>query len=151
MDFFPEIDVSETQAEAIARGLMVVARADGKVHEREATLIAELFSSATQRPSDLGALERAPGIPPEALALALPTPELRRLFLKTAMLLAYTDGSYGPGEAKSINEFARALGAGEPELRLLETQVKEYLLGQLSHLENTDALVEVSKELKASS
>ena len=38
-DFFPEIDIREDQAEAIARGLYAVAKADGNVHEREAAMI----------------------------------------------------------------------------------------------------------------
>ena len=34
------------------------------------------------------------------------------------------------------------------ELSTLETQVKEFLLSQLSHIANTDALVEIAKKLK---
>lgn len=147
-DFFEEIDVNQDQAEAIARGLYAVARADGQLHEREASLIAEFFASTTERASDLGALERAAPVEPANLALALPNRALRSLFLKTAMLLAYADGTYGTGESKVIAEYAQALGASEGELRLLETQVKEYLLGQLSHLSNTDAVVQVAKDLK---
>jgi hypothetical protein len=34
------------------------------------------------------------------------------------------------------------------ELEALDTQVREYLMSQLTHLANVDAVVEVSKELK---
>jgi tellurite resistance protein len=148
MEFFPEIEIRQDQAEAIARGLFAVAKADGSVHEREATLIAEFFTSTSDLASDLGALERSPKIEGASLALMLPTAELRRLFLKTAMLLAYTDGTYGLAESKLISEYAKSLEVGDADIRLLETQVKEFLLGQLAHLQNTAATVEVAKELK---
>ena len=45
MDFFPDIDVSALQAEAIARGLYAIASVDG-VHERELALISEFHSAA---------------------------------------------------------------------------------------------------------
>jgi tellurite resistance protein len=148
MELFPEIDINQDQAEAIARGLYAVARADGAIHEREAALIAEFFASTTERASDLGALERAPRIEGDALALALPDKDTRSLFLKTALLLAYADGQFGVGESRTISEYAGALGVTEADQRLLEAQVKDYLLASLAHLSNTESVVEVAKELK---
>ena len=110
MDFFPEIEIKKEQAEAIARGLFAVAKADGTVHDREAAIIAEFFASTTEYASDLNALERAPRIDGASLALFLPTADLRKVFLKTAILLAYADSSYGPNEQKVINEYASAMG-----------------------------------------
>jgi tellurite resistance protein len=145
-DFFPEIEIRNDQAEAIARGLFAVARADGKVHEREAAMIGEFFSSTTNHPADLGALERAPRIEPGALAAMLPSPELRQLFVKTALLLAYADGSYAAGEAKVIIDYAKALGI--TDITSLEAQVKDFLISQLSHLQNVHGVAEVAKGLK---
>ncbi len=148
MEFFPEIDIQKEQAEAIARGLFAVAKADGTVHDREAAIIAEFFSSTTDVVSDLGALERAPAIEPATLRLFLNTPELRSIFVKTAILLAYADSAYGANEAKIINDYAAALEVTGKDLALLEQQVKEFLLSQLSGLTNTAAAVAVAKELK---
>src|SRR2546421_2538349 len=100
-EFFPEIDIREDQADAIARGLYVVARADGQVHEREAAMIGEFFNSTTDHASHLGALERSPQITAANLAAILNTKDLRSLFLKTAILLAYVDGHYAPPEKKA--------------------------------------------------
>lgn len=146
-DFFPEIEIRQEQAEAIARALFAIAKADGAVHEREAAIIAEFYCSTTDLASDLGSLERSAAIEPATLALFLPTPELRRLFVKTAILMAYADSSYGKNESKLIADYAKALEISEKDLALLETQVKEYLLGQLSHLQNLQAVAEVAKEL----
>src|ERR1041384_6949461 len=95
-----EVEIREDQAEAIARGLFAVARADGQVHEREAALIAEFFASATDHAANFGTLERAPAIVGATLAQLLPSAELRELFIKTAYLVAYTDSVLGDGEAQ---------------------------------------------------
>jgi tellurite resistance protein len=147
-EFFPEIEVRDDQAEAIARGLYAVARADGDVHEREAALIADFYSQIDESPAAFAALQRAPRIEPAALALVLSEAPLRQLFVKTAILLAYADGSYSAGESKVVGEYAKALEIGDADLRTLEGQVKDFMLSQLSHVKNTDALVEVAKELK---
>jgi tellurite resistance protein len=147
-DFYPEIDIREDQAEAIARGLYVVARADGKVHEREAAMITEFFNSATDHPSHMAALERAQPITPASLAAILNTKDLRRVFLKSAILLAYADGNYAAPEQKAVTEFAKAFEVDGKELAALEHSVKDYMLSHLAHLQNVGAVVEVSKSLK---
>jgi tellurite resistance protein len=148
MDFFPEIEIRQDQAEAMARGLFAIARADGQVHEREAAIIAEFFVSTTSVAADLGSLERAPRIEGATLKLHLPTADLRRLFIKTAILLAYADGAYGAKESAMIGEYAKALELGDKDLALLEQQVKEFLLSQLTGLTNVQAAAEVARELK---
>jgi uncharacterized tellurite resistance protein B-like protein len=147
-ELHPEVEIRDDQAEAIARGLFAVARADGQVHEREAALIAEFFASATDHAATLGALERAPSIDGASLAQLLPSPELRELFIKTAYLVAYTDSVLGDGESQIIGEYATALGISSSQLQTFETQVKEYLLSHLSHLANVDAAAEVARRLK---
>jgi tellurite resistance protein len=147
-EFFPEIDIREDQAETIARGLYVVARADGNVHEREAAMISEFFNSTTDHPSHLGSLERTPPITPANLAAILNTKELRQLFLKTAILLAYVDGAYAAPEAKAIAEFAKACEVDAKSLAQLEHSVRDFMVGQLSHLQNVQAVADVSKSLK---
>ena len=145
-EFFPEIEIREDQAEAIARGLYAVARADGNVHEREAAMIGEFFNSTTAHPADLGALARAPKVEPDNLAAMLPTPELRQLFIKTALLLAYVDGDYALGEQQTIAEYAKAMSI--PNLAVIEAQVKDYLIGHLAHLQNVQGVADVAKSLK---
>jgi tellurite resistance protein len=147
-DFFPEIDLKPQQVEAMARGLFAVARADGRVMEREAQLIADFYASTSDHSMDLAALERLPKIEGPSLALMLPTKEAKQAFLKTAILLGYADGNYDAGESKVIAEYAKALGMTDAELAGLESAVKEFLLGQFSHLKNTEAVTKVAKDLK---
>src|SRR5450432_841338 len=139
-DFFPEIDIREDQAEAIARGLHAVAKADGNMHDREAAMITEFFNSTTDHASHLAALERQPKLEPANLAAILPSADLRQLFIKTAILLAHVDGSYAAPEAKQIAEYAKACGIDAAALTKLEAAVKDYLLGHLSHLQNIQSV-----------
>jgi tellurite resistance protein len=146
-DLFPEVDVNEGQADAIARGLFAVAKADGNLHERERALIGDFFASISDRPHDLAALDRQAAITPEHLALALRGP-VRQLFLVTALLLALCDSQYGPGEKALIEKFAAALEVSGEELAEMTTRVKEHMLSQLNHLQNVDAAVAVARELE---
>ena len=146
-DFFPETYIRPDQAQAIAHGLYAVARADGQLHPREGALISEFFASTGVAASELGALERGSGIEPATLAQILPDTALRLLFVKTALLLAYTDNDLSAAESKLIADYAKAFGMSDAEVALLTTQVKEYLIAQLAHLHNVDAAIAVAKKL----
>ena len=145
-EFFPEFDVRDDQAEAIARGLYAIASADGQIHERELGLISALL----ERPADAAALARQPKISAADLAAILSSVELRALFVKTAILLAYADGSYGTGESALINEYCKALGVSDELRARLELEVKEHMLGELSHLANTEGVAKIAKGMKSS-
>jgi tellurite resistance protein len=146
MDFFGEIEINDNEAEMFARGLYVVARAEGGVHEREEALISAFLDDVGGSLS-LASLARM--APPKATDLkeALARPELGKLFLKTSLLLAYVDGNYALEERKVIVDFAIALGVSDKELAELEQGVREYLLGHLVHLKNVDIARKVAKNL----
>ena len=156
MDFFPEIDVSALQAEAIARGLYAVAAVDG-VHERELALIAEFHSAAASGDTGDGSpleasvssFARIVPLEPDALAPLLVGAPLRELFMKAAYLLAWADGSVSPPERTKIAAFGKALGVSADAQAKLEAQVKDYLLRPLASLSNVEAASAVAKKLGA--
>jgi len=145
-EFFPEVNLSRAAAEAIARGLYAVARCDG-MHEREAGLIASFWIDAGGG-APLSDLEKAEAMKPADLALALHTDAERQLFVKTALLLTWADGQVSDAERKVVQEFARALGIDDTALVTQEAAVKDFLLGQLVHVQNTDAVREVATKMK---
>lgn len=145
MKFFPEVSLDTYQAEAIARGLFAIAQVDG-VHEREAALVGAFWSEAGGSVQSLSELERRTQITSTELATALPTAQLRHLFLKSALLLTIADGQVSDMERALLRDFAKHLEA-EAEMPHLEAQVKDFLLSQLAHVQNTDALTEVAKKL----
>ena len=145
-DFFPEVALSQPAAEAIARGLYAVAKVDG-LHDREEALVASFWSDVGGGASALAALQRGAAITGAELGAALPEKEQRQLFVKTTLLLAWADGKITDEEKKVIGDFASALGIDKIALGKLEASVKEYLLGHLSPIQNTDAVAEVAKKL----
>jgi len=156
MDFFPDIDVSALQAEAIARGLYAIASVDG-VHERELALIAEFHSAAfagdsgdgSSLEASLSSFARIVPLEPEALAPLLVGAPLRELFIKAAYLLAWADGNVSAPERTKIGAFAKALGVSADAQAKLEAQVKDYLLHPLAKLANVEAASKVAKKLGA--
>ncbi|HEY2743849.1 MAG TPA: hypothetical protein VGL86_04475 [Polyangia bacterium] len=145
-EFFPEVHLTHGAAEAIARGLFAIARVDG-VHEREAGLIASFWIDAGGG-GPLSDLERAESIKPADMAAALHSDAERQLFIKTAILLTWADGSVTPLEKKAVHEFAKALGIDDASLEKLDAGVKEFLLSQLVHVQNSEAVSNVAKKLK---
>jgi tellurite resistance protein len=145
-EFFPDVHLTHGAAEAIARGLFAIARVDG-VHEREAGLIASFWIDAGGG-GPLSDLERAESIKPADMAAALHSDAERQLFIKTAILLTWADGSVTPLEKKAVHEFAKALGIDDASLEKLDAGVKEFLLSQLVHVQNSEAVSNVAKKLK---
>lgn len=151
MEFFPEIAVSEGEAELIAHGLLAVARADGALHQRELALVASFYGDVTSGSgADLAALANQPDIEPEVLAAGLQREPVAMLFAKTCILLAYADGQCSDAERAKLRSYAHALEIGDSALDELEQSVKEYLLGHLAGLQNREAAVEVAQDLLAS-
>src|SRR5262245_58085148 len=110
MDFFPNIEVSALEAEAIARGLYTVALVDG-VHERELALISDFYHDAVsgEAPVAMASIERAGPLEPKELAEQVASAPLRELFVKAAILLGWADGKISAAERVKIGAFAKAL------------------------------------------
>jgi tellurite resistance protein len=149
MDFFPELDVSALQAEAIARGLYAVALVDG-VHERELALISDFYRAASEGGrASAASIERVGPLEPKDVAQLLVGPDHRELFVKAAFLLAWADGNVSGAERTRIADFAKALEVSAGVQSKLEAEVKDFLLRPLAGLHNVDAVSEVAKKLGA--
>ena len=150
MEFFPEIPINEHQAQAIARGLYTVAAVDG-VHEREAALIASFYGTTAggeARPvTSLAELGRLGPLSPADLAAALSGEDLRQLFVKSALLLAYIDGKVTAPERAQIAAYAAALGVSPERQAALEESVRDHLMQPLTRLANSEAVGKVAKQL----
>lgn len=145
IQFFEEIDLSAEEIRVIAQGLNEVAKIDG-VHESERKMIEEFFEACRQEAPEH--LEDLDGFDIETAKEVLTREETRMLFIKTLILLCYADGSYSSGEAEAVRRYAEALDISGGKLDALHEAVKDFLLAQLSHLTNVDALKEVGKELE---
>jgi hypothetical protein len=146
MDFFPELDVNALQAEAIARGLYAVAQVDG-VHERELALISDFYWSASEGEHAAPSIERVGGLDPKDVASMLPSAQHRELFVKSAYLLAWSDGQVSAGERAKIAEYAKALDVSAEAQTKLEAQVKDFLMRSLAGLSNVESVSAVAKKM----
>jgi uncharacterized membrane protein YebE (DUF533 family) len=145
--FFPEIEISDEQAEAIARGLFAVARAEGGVHEKEKALLMGFYAEAAGGARSLAELESAPDMTPEQIASALTSAALRSVFIRTCILMGWADNSFDGKERELVGRYAKALEVSDAEVAEHEQAVKSYLISSLVKLANTDAVVEVAKKL----
>jgi tellurite resistance protein len=149
MEFFPTIDVSALQAEAIARGLYAVALVDG-VHERELALITDFYQGIISEEgggaSTVASLEP---LEPKDLAQHITDAAQRQLFVKAAFLLAWADGKISPVERAKIADFSKALDVSAEAQGKLEAEVKDYLLRPLAGLANVEGATAVAKKLGA--
>ena len=141
-----EISLDPFQSEAFARGLYAVAHVDG-VHAAEEAMVAAFWSESGGSAQGLADFARRAAITGEELAAALPGKELRHLFLRTAVQLAFADGKVSDSERALVRGYAEALGLGQ-ELAVIEEQVRDFMMGQLSHVQNVDVLAQVAKKLE---
>lgn len=120
-----QMDITREQAEAIARGMFAVARAERGLHEREVKLIQRFYAEVIGGDAaGLDALAKASDIAPEEVASVLRSAPLKRMFLRTCILLAHADGDYGLTERKVVESYARALQVGPELLAAYERSVE---------------------------
>jgi len=131
----------------MAHALCNLSAVDGHA-EREGLLIKSFWLDVAGEDStlDFQNFDRLPKLTFKHIAEGLIGTEYRKLFLKTAILLAYTDGRMSDAESTWLKAVAAAFSMAE-EFSHIEKFVRSYLLRQLSHVQNTDALREVAKEL----
>jgi hypothetical protein len=147
-DMTQGIELSQEQAVLFARGLFALSRVDGH-EEREGMLIKAFWLDVTGDASatELKQLEAAPDIDVKQLGAGLVSPSARELFMRTALLLAYADGAVSALEKKWLETAGKALGFDPPQLARLDELTRTMLLGELSHLRNTDAAAQVARKL----
>jgi tellurite resistance protein len=121
---FTNLPISADEAVTIAGALRDIAQVDGS-HVEEEALIQSLVEELAE---DLGETPNLPTVTPGDIAHKLIDPNLRIVFLQTALLLALADGKVGAPERERIREYATALnvsGAAYAELeRVIEGWVR---------------------------
>jgi uncharacterized membrane protein YebE (DUF533 family) len=120
-------------AETFARGLYALARCDG-LHKRESAIIASFWAETGLGRGALAVLERQPDITAEQLAGQLKDVGERRYFIKTAILLAWSDGEASEKEMHFIDALARALEISDGDLMAIAEEVQDDLLSHRTRL-----------------
>lgn len=147
---FKDANLSFEQVQCMCRGLYALAHADG-MDPREEALIRSFHDTCRPEGSKVTYEEtvKTPFKLDDAKSLLAKADE-RALFLRTAYLLAFADRKITADERTSLDAWAVGLGIDADAAADLQAQVKDFLLGNLaSRIKNTEAIVEVAKELNS--
>jgi hypothetical protein len=147
--FFENVRLGLNHVQVITRGMYAVAQCDG-VHQTELVLLKEFYEGCRAEVDGLSSFAEVVEVTFDAEEAKdiLDTEELREVFLKSCLLLAYADGVFSNGERARIKEFATALAVDDEARAHLEDVVRDHLIQQVAHIRNLDALKEVAKELE---
>jgi len=128
------LELSAEAAHVVAAGMRAVAQADGN-HPREEALI------------DAFEADLPPGSTGLDLAL-LDTKELKEVFLKSCVLVAFADGHVSEAELGVLRGFLETLGLGPEELGQATRDVASSLLSQFSSVQTfRDQVIEIGRSL----
>jgi tellurite resistance protein len=122
--FQENLVISADEARAIAGVLLDVSESDG-VHDEEKAMIWELLREFSV---DLGDAEATSPLrlSPEGLARLIVAPEVRRVVVITAMMVAMADGAVSNKERATVQGYASVLGITGEELGVLERRVVDW-------------------------
>lgn len=145
-DFFAEQVIDFEQVKVLTHALVALARVDG-VHDNEMALVREFYDTCARHGDPrLEDVVKGPFDPARAKE-AFGTPELAKLFVKSLILLAFADGTYAAEEDALIREYAAALGLDGATVDALHQSTKDFLIGELAHVKNVEALAGVLSKL----
>jgi tellurite resistance protein len=118
---FTDLALSADDANAIVAALYDVAQSDG-VHEAELEMIRSFVQVLD---ADLGAEKPTtlPRMTPAKLAAIIHSPQLRKLAIQSAVLLAWADGVFSEKEHARVREYATALGLSAAEYVTIEQTI----------------------------
>lgn len=138
------------QVTALTQAMLSVALVDG-IHPAEAALIGQFYESArsADMPSTAAVLARPDAHTFDPGALAGSTPEFADTVVLMCLMAAYADGHLSPAERSHVQTLATALGLDGDRFDALLAQVRDELVGALSHLPDAGSVAVVVKELEA--
>ena len=143
-------NLSPTQVTQLTRAMLSVALVDG-IHPAEAALIGQFYetSRSADMPSTATVLASPDASVFDAGALAGSTPEFSDTVVLMCLMAAYADGSLSPAERSHVQTLATALGVHGGRFDVLLAQVRDELVGAISHLPDAGSVAVVVKELAA--
>ena len=123
--FDNKLIISADEARAIVAALYAVAASDG-VHDDERAMIDEFVAELDLELGDDHPADLEPVTPAE-LAEIVTAPELRKVAVQTAVMLAMADGAISDKERECVQDYAAALGFSRSEYDELESALVGWL------------------------
>ena len=148
MQAIQDQNLSATQVIQLTRAMMSVARVDG-MQPAEAALIGQFYESSrqTDMPTTTAMLSGTHDF--DATALAGCTPDVADTVVLMCLMTGHADGRLSAEERTLVQSYAAALEVDDARFEALLGQVRDELIGAISHLPDAESVANVVRELSA--
>lgn len=149
----PLLDVTDlniAHVQIILRGMYAVALTEG-VHDTELVMLKDFYDQCAVETEALASFRDVVDTPfdAETAVSVLNSDALKQTFIVSCIFLAYADGKYSEKERQKIRELCNAIDVSQDQLAEIENLAADQLMAQFAHIENLEALKEVSNEIRA--
>ena len=141
-------NLSATQVIQLTQAMLSVALVDG-IHPAEASLIGQFFESSRQAdmPTTAAILSGTHAF--DAKAMVGCPAEVADTVVLMCLMTGYADGRLSAEERAMVKSFATTLNVDAARFEALLGQVRDELIGALSHLPDAESVAKVVRELSA--
>lgn len=146
---FPLLEIASLSKDAViaaTRCMLKIAQVDG-IHPAEETLIQGFYSSFTTDGSWPAYSALTQNADYHVEAVLFNSAQERELLLALCIMTAFADGSFTAAEQAVVKEIASDIQLSEAQFDAVNSQVKDYMLSQLSHLPDAASVAKVAAEL----
>ena len=146
MQAIQDQNLSATQVIQLTQAMLSVALVDG-IHPAEAALIGQFYESSrsADMPSTAAMLSGTPAF--DARAMAGCPADVADTVVLMCLMTGYADGHLSAEERALVQSFATALSVDSARFEALLGQVRDELIGALSHLPDAESVAKVVREL----
>ncbi len=150
MNAMQDQNLSPAQVTQLTKAMLSVALVDG-IHPAEAALIGQFYESSrsADMPTTSSVMASPEAQPFDAAALAGSPADFADTVLLMCLMTAYADGHLSPAERDHVQAIATKLGVDAARFEAHLAQVRDELVGAISHLPDAGSVAAVVKELSA--
>lgn len=143
-------DLTPAQVTQLTKAMLSVAMVDG-IHPAEAALIGQFYESSrsADMPTTAAVLAAPADHALDVKALAGGSAAFADMLVLMCLMTAYADGQLTAAERSLVQEMATALAVDAARFENHLAQVRDSLVGALSHLPDAGSVAAVVKELAA--
>jgi len=150
MNAMQDQNLSPTQVTQLTQAMLSVALVDG-IHPAEAALIGQFYESSrsADMPTTSSVMASPEAQPFDAATLAGSPAAFADTMVLMCLMTAYADGHLSPAERDHVQAIATTLGVDAARFDAHLAQVRDELVGAISHLPDAGSVAAVVKELSA--
>jgi len=150
MPLVQDQNLSSAQVILLTKAMLSVALIDG-LAPAEAALIGQFYetSRSADMPSTAALLASPDARQFDVAELAGCAPDLADTVVLMCLMAAYADGRLSDAERAQVQAIASEIGLDDARVDVLLAQVRDELIGALSHLPDAASVATVVKELAA--